>query len=122
SRTGTMSSPWQKYAGRQLATPAVSRLPAEPGSRQSGAAEPFQIMFPVGLVPPRQLGRDPRQRDIRLGTAKLGKGHFGHMAVAAHARGHGKHAVGAGEIAAMADRLTRQRDRFSVSLRHEPRI
>ena len=81
---------------------------------QPGAAKAFQIMLAVGVELPGQLGRDPGQRNIGLRAAQLLERGLRDLDLAGHAGGDRQHAIGAGEIAALADRLARKRDRFVI--------
>ncbi len=84
------------------------------GSIQPGAAKAVQIMLAVGVVPDRHVLGDPGQRDIRLGAAEFQKRSLRNILLSRHARGGGQHAMCADEVAALAQRLARQPDRFVI--------
>ena len=81
---------------------------------QARAAEPFQIVLPVGFLLDRHLVCDPGERNIGLRAAKLLQRGCGDIVLAGHAGGGGEHSVGADEIAALTDALARQPHRLVV--------
>src|SRR6266849_2600411 len=81
---------------------------------QARAAEGLQIMLAVGVQLPRQLVCDPGQRNVGLRAAQLLQRSGCDLGLAGHAGGHRQYPVGAGEIAALTDRLARKSDSLLV--------
>src|SRR5437870_12300630 len=81
---------------------------------QARPSKPFQIMRLVRLVLERQSAREPGERDVGLGAAKLLQRCLGSASVAFHAEGSGQHAVGTNKIGSLAQRFTREADRLGV--------
>ena len=68
----------------------------------------------VRLVLERQSAGQPGERDVGLGAAELLKRGLGGIGIAGHAEGSRQHAMGADEVAALAQRFARQADRLGV--------
>ena len=71
-------------------------------------------MLAVGVQLPWQLGCDPGERNTGLRAAQLPESGLRDLDLAGHAGGDRQHAIRAGQIAALADRLAGKRDRFVV--------
>ncbi len=65
-------------------------------------------MLPIGVVLEWHLVRKPRQRDVRLGPAKLLQGGRCRVGLPGHSGGGGEHPVTADEIAPLANRFPRE--------------
>ena len=66
-------------------------------------------MLAVGVVSDRHVGGDPGERDVRLRAAQFLQRLLREFGLSGHAGGGGEHAMGADEIAALAERFARQR-------------
>ena len=85
-----------------------------PGLFQPGAVESLEVSFPLAVELDRQVGRDPGERDIGLHAPQFLQRGLGDLDLSGHAGGGGQHAVGADEIATVADALACEPDRLRV--------
>src|SRR5436190_3340137 len=106
--------PCQCTTERQAPDPQEGRRVAKATLVQARAAEGFQIVLAVGIQLPRQLVCDPGQRYVGLRAAQLLQRSGCDLGLPGHAGGHRQYPVGAGEIAALTDRLARQGDSLLV--------
>src|SRR5712664_2189504 len=106
--------PCQCTSERQAPDPQDGRRVAKATLVQARAAKGFQIVLAVGVQLPRQLVFDPGQRDVGLRAAQLLQRSGCDLGLAGHAGGHRQYPVGAGEIAALTDRLARKSDSLLV--------
>ena len=79
-------------------------------------------MLAVGVPLDRHLACDPGERNVGLRAAKLLQRGLGDIFLSGHAGGGREHAVGADEIAALADALARKTHRLIVVAPDELRV